>query len=140
MENSRADILSQLAAGTISAAQAADQLRGGAAPAAPEAPAAAEMPTPAMPAVDAAPPAPRALSQRWLRVRVTDLNTGRAKVNINLPFGWVAAGLRIGQNYSPQLEGLDLGALLGQLEDGADGQLVDVEDLDDGERVQIFVD
>jgi hypothetical protein len=136
MENSRADILSQLAAGTISAEQAAAQLRGE--PAVPVPPAAA------VPPVEPAPPAPPAppvaASQRWLRVRVTDLATGRAKVNVNLPLTWVAAGLRIGKNYSPQLEGLDLGALLGDLEAGADGQLVDVEDVEDGERVQIYVD
>ncbi len=135
MEQSRSDILAQLASGTISADQAAAQLRGGAnAPVPPEAP---------MPAVDAAPAAPslpRNLGQRWMRIRVTDLNTGRAKVNVNLPLTWVAAGLRIGVNYAPQLENLDLAQLLDELEAGGNGQLIDVEDVDDGERVQIFVD
>lgn len=139
MEQSRADILRQLAAGTISAEQAAAQLRGGAnAPVPPEAPV---PPVEAMPPMlPAAPSLPGNLGQRWMRIRVTDLNTGRAKVNVNLPLTWVAAGLRIGANYAPQLDHLDLAQLLGELEAGGNGQLIDVEDLDDGERVQIFVD
>ncbi|MCC7358590.1 MAG: hypothetical protein IT317_03885 [Anaerolineales bacterium] len=136
MENSRSDILSQLAAGTISAAQAAAQLRGEAVPPAATPP--TDTPPTDTPPTDT--PAAAALGQRWLRIRVTDLSTGRPKVNVNLPLTWVAAGLCIGRNYSPQLEGLDLGALLGDLEAGANGQLVDVEDVEDDERVQIYVE
>jgi len=135
MESSRSDILSQLAAGTISAEQAAEQLRGGAVPPIPPVPPA----SPAAP-VPAVPAAPAGLGQRWLRIRVTDLSTGRPKVNVNLPLTWVAAGLRLGATYAPQLENLDLAQLLGELEAGSAGQLIDVEDLDDGERVQIFVE
>jgi hypothetical protein len=133
MEQSRSDILGQLAAGTISAEQAAAQLRGGA-----TAPVPPEAPVPPMP--PAAPAAPSNMSQRWMRIRVTDLETGRAKVNVNLPLTWVAAGLRMGATYAPQLDNMDLAQLLSDLDAGANGQLIDVEDLDDGERVQIFVD
>ena len=93
MDNSRADILSQLAAGTISAAQAAAQLRGEA-----TRPAEAIPPAAAVPALDAAPPISPALGQRWLRIRVTDLSSGRPKVNVNLPLTWVAAGLPLGRH------------------------------------------
>lgn len=127
MEQSRSDILAQLAAGTLSAEQAAAQLRGE-----------AQAPVPPVPPTPA--PAPAMLGQRWMHIRVTDLNTGRPKVNVNLPLTWVAAGLRLGANYAPQLEGLDLAQLLGEVQAGGSGQLVDVEDLDDGERVQIFID
>lgn len=135
-EHSRSDILAQLAAGAISAEQAAAQLRGGAdSPVPPEAPV-----PPAPPVAPAAPSAPAMPGQRWMHIRVTDLNTGRPKVNVNLPLTWVAVGLRLGANYAPQLEGLDLAQLLGEVQAGGSGQLVDVEDLDDGERVQIFID
>jgi hypothetical protein len=133
MEQSRSDILAQLASGAITADQAAAQLRGE--PTAPVPPV-----TPAAPVPPVPPVPPAALGQRWLRIRVTDLATGRPKVNVNLPLTWVAAGLRIGANYSPQLDGLDLAALLSDLDAGSAGQLIDVEDLNDGERVQIFVD
>ena len=88
--------------------------------------------------VDAPPPG--ALANRWLRIRVTDLYSGQQKVNVNLPMGWVAAGLRLGAQYSPEVGQLDLAQLLADLEAGTIGQIMDVEDLDDGTRVQIFVD
>lgn len=126
MDTNRSDILAQLAAGEISATQAAEQLRGGGSPA-------ATMPPP--PA-----PGPASLANRWLRIRVSDLATGRQRVNVNLPMSWVAAGLRIGSRYSAELDRLDVPQLLSELEAGAGGQIVEVEDLEDGERVQIFID
>jgi hypothetical protein len=120
MDTDRSNILAQLAAGQISADQAAEQLRG------------------AVPS--AATPASRAWVNRWLRIRVTDLDTGKQKVTVNLPMTWVAAGLRIGSQYSAELDRLDLPQLLSDLEAGGSGQIVDVEDLEDGQRVQIFVD
>jgi hypothetical protein len=136
MNPDRSQILSQLASGEISAAQAAERLRGG--PGADPGPAG-----PAPAGADPMPQAQAALSaaaNRWLRIRVTDLATGRPRVNVNLPLSWVAVGLRIGSRYSDELNHLDLPQLLSAIESGAGGQLVDVEDLDDGQRVQIFVD
>src|SRR5512141_2559944 len=48
----------------------------------------------------------------WLRVRVTDMNSGRTKVNVNLPLGLMDAGIRIGAQYAPELQGLDLQQLI----------------------------
>lgn len=44
----------------------------------------------------------------WLRVRVTDMMTGRTKVHVNLPLGLMDAGLRIGAQYAPELHGVNL--------------------------------
>jgi hypothetical protein len=77
---------------------------------------------------------------RWLRIRVTNLTTQAPKVNVNLPLGLVSAGLRIGQHYAPELNGVDWDNLLDEIQRGADGKLVEVEDQDDNERVEIFVD
>ena len=57
-----------------------------------------------------------------------------------MALNWVALGLRIGANYSAELAGLNLDELLHTLPDGATGPLIDVEDLDDSQRVQIFID
>ena len=38
---------------------------------------------------------------RWFRVRVTDLKTGRRKVNVNIPLGLVDVGLKMGANSLP---------------------------------------
>ncbi len=89
-----------------------------------------------------APPPPRAINTRgrWLRVRVTNLATQAPKVNVNLPLGLVTAGLRIGQRYAPELHGIDWDELLDEIQRGANGKLVEVEDEEDNERVEIFVD
>ena len=89
----------------------------------------------------APPPRPPAnVKGRWLRIRVTNLSTQAPKVNVNLPLGLVSAGLRIGQRYAPELNGIDWDNLLDEIQRGADGKLVEVEDQDDNERVEIFVD
>ena len=89
----------------------------------------------------APPPQPPVKTKgRWLRIRVTNLVTQAPKVSVNLPLGLVSAGLRIGQRYAPELHGIDLDNLLDEIQQGANGKLVEVEDQDDNERVEIFVD
>jgi hypothetical protein len=41
------------------------------------------------------------VDSRWLRVRVTDLGTGKPKVNVNIPMRLVNVGLRVGALSSP---------------------------------------
>lgn len=76
---------------------------------------------------------------RWLRVRVTDLNTGRHKVNINLPMGLMDIGAKIGAKFAAPAD-LDLEELMSAIREGAEGKIIDVEDLEDNERVQIYVE
>jgi hypothetical protein len=77
---------------------------------------------------------------RWMRVRVTDLNTGRAKVNVNLPMGLVNVGMKVGARYAPEMADIDLDEIFQAIKDGAQGQIVDVEDEEDNERVQIYIE
>ena len=77
---------------------------------------------------------------RWFRVRVTDLETGRNKVNVNLPMSLVEVGTRMGARFAPELEDLDLDDIIAQIKSGAQGLIVDVEDIEDGERVEIYVE
>jgi hypothetical protein len=79
-------------------------------------------------------------SARWMRVRVTDLNTGRAKVNVNLPMGLVNVGLKVGARYAPEMADIDLDEIVRAIKDGAQGQIVEVEDEEDNERVQIYIE
>ena len=135
MDSNRSDILAQLANGQISADQAAEQLRGPAAPASlTAAPASSTAAPPLTPEQTAA------LANRWLRIRVSDLESGRQRVAVNLPLSWLSVGLSIGARFSPEVAALDANELLAMLQSGANGQVVDVEDLDDGERVQIFIE
>ncbi len=77
---------------------------------------------------------------RWFRVRVTDLETGRDKVNVNLPMGLVDVGIRMGARFAPELSEFDFNEIIEQVKSGAQGKIVEVEDAEDGERVEIFVE
>ena len=88
----------------------------------------------------ARPGGPRMEGKGWLRVRVTDMATGRTKVNVNLPLGLMDAGLRIGAQYAPELQGLDLNQLISEVRSGASGKIIDVIDEEDGEHVEIFIE
>jgi hypothetical protein len=76
----------------------------------------------------------------WLRIRVTDVLSGRTKVNVNLPLGLMDAGLKIGAQYAPQLEGIDVENLVSQVRSGTSGKIIDVIDEEDGEHVEIFIE
>ena len=94
--------------------------------------------SPNRPALNAGSPAG---GPRWLRVRVTDLNTGRSKATVNIPFGLMDWGLRIGAQFAPEVGSYDLQELSRVLsEEGVEGKIVDVIDDEDGEHVEIYVD
>jgi len=76
---------------------------------------------------------------RWLRVRVTDLETGRHKVNINLPMGLMNIGAKIGAKFAAPAD-FDIEELVASIRSGAQGKIIDVEDQEDGERVEIYVE
>jgi hypothetical protein len=84
--------------------------------------------------------APREGGPRWIRVRVTDMVTGRTRVNVNLPFSLVTAATKLGARFAPQTEDLDWEELIAAIREGASGKIVDVEDEEGGEKVEVFVE
>ena len=79
-------------------------------------------------------------SPRWFRVRVTDVQSGRNKVNVNIPMGLVNVGIKMGARFAPQIEGKQLEGVLEAVRSGQLGKIVDIVDVEDGERVEIFVE
>ena len=73
---------------------------------------------------------------RWVRVRVTDLETGRNKVNVNLPLGLVEVGAR----FVPEMQGMDFRSIVELVKSGTQGKISEVEDVEDGERVEVYVE
>lgn len=129
----RTEILRRVETGQINAAEGLKLLN------ALERPAAQPAPTPEPPA-PAAPPAASPLTMRWVNVRVTNLTTQAPKVNVRLPLGLIRLGLNVGRRYAPELNDIDWDDLLDQVKRGANGRLVEVEDLADNERVEILVE
>jgi hypothetical protein len=77
---------------------------------------------------------------RTARVRVTNLATNRQKVNVTIPVSLIQVGLRLGTRLAPQVSGSALEDLLRAIEGGATGRLLDLQDLEERERVEIFAE
>lgn len=77
---------------------------------------------------------------RWFRVRITDLGTGRNKVNVNIPMGLVNVGMKMGARFAPEMEGVDYDELMEAVRAGKQGKVIDITDNEDGERIEIFVE
>jgi hypothetical protein len=83
-------------------------------------------------------PSSRVNQKGWLRVRVTDVATGRTKVNVNLPLRLVDAGMNIATQFAPNINFSQIADAVrsGELE----GKIVDVLDEEDGEHIEVYVD
>jgi hypothetical protein len=77
---------------------------------------------------------------KWFRIRVTDMATGRAKVNVNLPIGLVNVGVKIAGKFAPETDTLEVQQIIEAIRSGAQGKIIDVMDDDDGEHVEIYVE
>ncbi|MCS7222616.1 MAG: hypothetical protein RML36_15055 [Anaerolineae bacterium] len=85
-------------------------------------------------------PASSKVKARWFRVRITDLKSGRAKVNVNIPMELVSIGLKLRARFASGIEGFNADRVIEMIREGTRGKLVDVEDDESGERVEIFVE
>lgn len=84
----------------------------------------------------------RPLRERTIRVRATTIDGKRHKVNVTatLPMSVIKVSLRLGTHVLPQLSNNALIDLLRKIEEGATGRLLDLQDLEKGERVEVFVE
>ena len=90
----------------------------------------------------AGPPRPPGMpgGAKWLRVRVTDMRTGRSKASVQIPLALVDAGMKIGAHFAPEVEGVDMSNVMEALRAGVIGKIIDVTNDEDGEHVEIFVE
>ncbi|MEW6546941.1 MAG: hypothetical protein AB1446_08500 [Bacillota bacterium] len=78
----------------------------------------------------------------WLRIKVMNAETGRTMVNVNLPLSLLTVGLGIAKRFAdiPELDKIDLDEILAAVREGAPGKIIEVEDEEDGERVEISIE
>lgn len=74
---------------------------------------------------------------RYMRIRVTDLVTGRAKVSVNLPLSLVSAGIGIAAKYVP---GVEEKILMDAIRSGLTGKVIEVIEEEQGDHVEIFIE
>ena len=83
---------------------------------------------------------PNVIQGKWMRIAVTEAGTGKAKVNLKLPISVVKAGIKIGAKFSPELGSLDSEKLMEAIREGGTGKILDVNDADDDEHVEIYIE
>jgi len=78
----------------------------------------------------------------WLRIKVSNLETGRTMVNVNLPLSLLSVGVGIAKRFAdiPELEKIDLDEILAAVREGSPGKIIEVEDEDGEERVEISIE
>ena len=94
----RMQILNMLAEGKISAGEAAQLLK------------ALEEGSRPKP-----PPSPQ---PRWFKVKVTDVATGKEKVNVAIPMGLVNVGIKMGARFAPEVEGVNFDEVISSIKEG----------------------
>ena len=79
---------------------------------------------------------------RLLRIRATTLNARAQKVYVTatLPVRLIRTGLRLGISFIPPMSSTALEDLIKGIENGATGRLLDLQDMEKGERLEIFVE
>ena len=83
-------------------------------------------------------PGDRRKTPRQLHIRVTDLETGRHKVDMRMPWSLVNVGVGMGARFAR--EEIKVEDFVEAVQAGADGKIIDVVDEEDSERVEIFVE
>ena len=152
MMSTRKQILEMLSAGEIDVTRATELLNETRAedtapadvppiPPAPRVPPEPPAPPIAPPAPDAPIPAVGQSGRHWLHIHVSDLESGKNRVRVNVPLGLVHFGLKIGARFTDEVNNDVIRDVVDALgDDQLTGTLVEVEDVEDNERVHIFID
>jgi len=79
---------------------------------------------------------------RLLRIRATSVNdrTQKVFVTATIPVRLVKVGMRLGLHFMPQIDSAALEELIRTIEGGATGRLLDLQDMEKGERLEIFAE
>lgn len=78
---------------------------------------------------------------RWLKIRVRDLSSDRNKVSVSIPLGFISFGLGIARRFGADLDDSgNIDEMWQMIKTGERGVLVDVQDEEDNEHVQIYLD
>jgi hypothetical protein len=134
----RKEILERLAQGEIDVDRATELLSGTLGDGEPAAPL---PPVPPLAPVPPAPPSAEQHGRRWLHIHVSDLESGRSRVRVNVPLGLVKFGMKLGARFTDEVDSDMMRDVMSLLEDNPiSGTLVEVEDVADNERVHIYVD
>jgi hypothetical protein len=75
---------------------------------------------------------------RLFHIRVTDLETGRQKIDMRIPWGLINVGVKMGARFAR--EEIKLEELITAVQAGAKGEVMKLVDEEGGELIEIFVE
>jgi hypothetical protein len=82
-------------------------------------------------------------SGKVLKIKVSDKYSGAVKVNMGLPLGFarfLKDLIPASERERIEKQGVDLDAVFANLDSGTKGKLVDVEDVQDGHLIEIWIE
>jgi hypothetical protein len=79
-------------------------------------------------------------SAQWVRVIVTDMASGKRRVNVRMPAGLVNTGAKFGARLSIDRQNLDPAILRESIRSGKIGKILDVADDHEQERIEIYLE
>lgn len=77
---------------------------------------------------------------RTLRVRITDLASGRQKANVTLPVTLIGVAIKLGARLLPRSSTAAIEDIQHMVEEGATGRIFEMQDFEQNERIEIFVE
>jgi hypothetical protein len=79
---------------------------------------------------------------RLLRIRATTVNARAQKVYVTatVPVRLLRTAMRLGVSFIPQINNAAIEDLIQSIEHGATGRLLDLQDMEKGERLEIFAE
>ena len=77
---------------------------------------------------------------RWIRVLVTDVDSGKTRVNVRLPVNLMSTGVKMGAHFSADMQELNMQQINDFVKRGVTGQVMEVVDDDEGEKVAIYLE
>lgn len=85
---------------------------------------------------------PEPVRERTLRIRATSLNASQQKKNViaSMPIHLLKLSVRLGSYLLPQLNASTIQDVLRAVEEGSTGRLLDIQDMEQGERLEVFVE
>jgi hypothetical protein len=85
-------------------------------------------------------PAEAKQQAHWFHLVVSELTTGKIRIDLRLPLRVVTTGMKMGARLSPEVDKIKPEELRDILSSGETGKIVDVYDETDGERIEIFLE
>jgi hypothetical protein len=75
-----------------------------------------------------------------LRVRITNVDSGRVKLSINIPLSLVDVGIGMGARFAPHLDDSAFDQIANAVRESGAGKVLEIFDEDSREQVEVWIE